>query len=102
MPDFLISGAGRPASGGARARVDLAATALIPQFLQSRPYGLLLECEAASDSRYHQLRLYLTGLSRLLAACNDALLAQGRRLIVAFDESEHIDRKIEICRSLAR
>ena len=36
----------------------------------------------------------LTGLSRLLAACNDALGAEGRRLIVAFDEYENIDRKI--------
>ena len=36
----------------------------------------------------------LTGLSRLLAACNDALGGEGRRLIVAFDEYENIDRKI--------
>ena len=36
----------------------------------------------------------LTGLSRLLAACNDALGGEGRRLILAFDEYENIDRKI--------
>ena len=36
----------------------------------------------------------LTGLTRLLAACNDALGAEGRRLILAFDEYENIDRKI--------
>jgi hypothetical protein len=36
----------------------------------------------------------LTGLSRMLAACNDALGAEGRRLILAFDEYENIDRKI--------
>ena len=36
----------------------------------------------------------LASLSRLLAACNDALGAESRRLIVAFDEYENLDRKI--------
>jgi hypothetical protein len=35
-----------------------------------------------------------TGLSDLLSVCNDALGAEGRRLILAFDEYENIDRKI--------
>ena len=36
----------------------------------------------------------LTDLSRLLSACNEVLGTEGRRLIVAFDEYENIDRKI--------
>jgi hypothetical protein len=36
----------------------------------------------------------LPGLSRFLASCNEALGGTGRRLVIAIDEYENIDRKI--------